>query len=176
MWMLFRFTPGGSFDGNMHLRPTTDVPSRFHGVFADFSHFNIMQSTIYDDLMLGDAPAVVVSAPTGSGKTVAFELAIIRTLEDSPNSSLPPKMVYLSPMKSLCSERMRDWSFKFGPCGLRCLELTGDSPTEDVASIKDYDLVLTTPEKWDVVTRRWKEHRDIAKAVSLVMIDEVESR
>ncbi len=161
----------------MRLRPTSDVPERFRGVFADFSHFNIVQSTVFDDLVLGSAAAVVVSAPTGSGKTVLFELAIVRALEESgvgvgrPTAS--SKLVYLSPMKSLCSERMRDWSSKFGPLGVRCLELTGDSPWEDVAAIRNYDLVLTTPEKWDVVTRRWKEHGDVARTVGLLMIDEV---
>ena len=38
-----------------------------------------MQSTVFDDAFRTDA-SLVVSAPTGSGKTAIFELAIIREL------------------------------------------------------------------------------------------------
>lgn len=168
-----KLTPGGSSDGTVHLRPTSDVPARFRPVFSEFTHFNIMQTTVFDDIVSGDAAAVVVSSPTGSGKTVVFELAMTRAASGRES---PPKMVYLSPMKSLCSERHRDWSAKFGPLGLRCLELTGDSTAEDVAAINGFDIVLTTPEKWDVVTRRWKDHVEVARAVGLVMIDEVNKK
>ena len=34
-------------------------------------------------------------------------------------------------------------------------------------------MILTTPEKWDSLTRRWRDHSDLVSAVSLVLIDEV---
>ncbi len=182
-----RFTPGGTADGTVRLIPTSSVPERYRGVFAEFSHFNIVQSEAFGDLMGstfcggggGSCEAVVVSAPTGSGKTVAFELAMVRALMEREAEAedgigvRPSKMVYLSPMKSLCAERTRDWQAKFGSLGVRTLELTGDSSASDVMAIRDFDLVVTTPEKWDVVTRRWKDHKEVARAVGLVMIDEV---
>ena len=65
--------------------PTSKVPHPFNCVFDKFSHFNIVQSLIFNDLLLCSypAPSVVVSAPTGSGKTVAFELAIVRELREA---------------------------------------------------------------------------------------------
>ncbi|EEB87636.1 hypothetical protein MPER_14953, partial [Moniliophthora perniciosa FA553] len=69
----------------------------------------------------------VVSAPTGSGKTVLFELAIIRMLMDSKNSGQRLKAVYIAPTKALCGERYRDWATKFDPLGIKCCELTGDT-------------------------------------------------
>lgn len=49
--------------------------------------------------------------------------------------------------------------------------ITGD--TEDADEANDADLIVTTPEKWDSVTRRWHDHKNLLQAVSLVLIDEV---
>lgn len=48
-------------------------------------------------------------------------------------------------MKALCSERYEDWSNKFGPMGLKCREVTGDSELEDYFEIQDTHIVMTTP-------------------------------
>ena len=61
-------------------------------------------------------------------------------------------MVYIAPVKALCSEKMREWTTKFKD--KKFLELTGDSQTP-IPDLNKYDVVLTTPEKWDVVTRRF---------------------
>lgn len=36
-----------------------------------------------------------------------------------------------------------------------------------------HDVIVTTPEKWDAITRRWKDNRELVEAVRLFMIDEV---
>ena len=85
-------------------------------------------------------------------------------------------MVYMAPMKSLCSEKFREWREKFEKSlhgAVRILELTGDSTSADVADIRAYNLILTTPEKWDALTRRWKDHTGLVRMIKLVMIDEV---
>lgn len=51
----------------------------------------------------------VVSAPTGAGKTVLFEQAIVASLTENHNH----RIVYLAPTKALCSERAKDWKAKF---------------------------------------------------------------
>ena len=48
-------------------------------------------------------------------------------------------------MKALCSERYEDWSAKFGPLGLKCREVTGDSELEDYFELQDTQIVMTTP-------------------------------
>lgn len=57
------------------------------------------------------------AAPTGAGKSVLMELAIIRTLLNNGNDS---KIIYMAPTKSLCSERARDWEAKFKPFNIEC--------------------------------------------------------
>jgi ATP-dependent DNA helicase HFM1/MER3 len=49
--------------------------------------------------------------------------------------------------------------------------ITGD--TGDAEEANDADLIVTTPEKWDSVTRRWFDNKELLQSVSLVLIDEV---
>ncbi|GFY27543.1 activating signal cointegrator 1 complex subunit 3 [Trichonephila clavipes] len=50
-------------------------------------------------------------------------------------------------------------------------ELTGDV-TPDAAAIGRADIIVTTPEKWDGVSRSWQT-RSYVKAVALIVIDEI---
>lgn len=68
---------------------------------------------------------MVVSAPTSSGKTVIFELAIIR---HSGEGSL--NCLYLAPIKSLCNEKAMSWGKKFDK-RLKVYQLTGDTTVEE---------------------------------------------
>lgn len=60
---------------------------------------------------------VVISAPTGAGKTALLELAMVRCLSSQQQ---PVKMVYLTPTKSLCAEKVKAWTDSFGPLGIKC--------------------------------------------------------
>lgn len=71
-------TQDGSARGILKLRPVTEIPQQYRTVF-NFPYFNAVQSKVLDDVFYTDRP-IVLCAPTGSGKTVIFELAIIRLL------------------------------------------------------------------------------------------------
>ena len=51
----------------------------------------------------------------------------------------------MAPIKALCSERFEDWQKKFGPLGLCCCELTGDSQLDDYFVLQNAQIVMTTP-------------------------------
>ncbi|XP_019646641.1 PREDICTED: LOW QUALITY PROTEIN: probable ATP-dependent DNA helicase HFM1 [Branchiostoma belcheri] len=167
-------TPGGTVTGETRqLRSVQEIPEQFRSVFKEFPYFNIVQSKVLDDVLYTDKP-LVVCAPTGSGKTVIFELAIIRLLVRLGNTPVyNAKIVYMAPMKALCSERYLDWKEKFGPLGLKCQELTGDSEIDDYYQLRDCHVVLTTPEKWDSMTRKWRDNKSLVQLVRLFLIDEV---
>ncbi|KAG8317780.1 ATP-dependent DNA helicase MER3 [Homalodisca vitripennis] len=127
-----------------------------------------------DTILQTDEP-LVVSAPTGSGKTVLFELAIVRLLQKMELMEDPEdfKIVYMAPVKALCTEKYMEWLDKFSPLGLNCLEVTGDFENLDFKGIQDYQLIFTTPEKWDSITRKWKDYSTIVQQIKLFLIDEV---
>ncbi|KAI0117220.1 Sec63-domain-containing protein [Daldinia grandis] len=132
-----------------------------------FQYFNPMQSQIFHTLYHTSAN-VLLGSPTGSGKTVAAELAMWWAFRECPGS----KVVYIAPMKALVRERVKDWGARLaGPLGLKLVELTGDN-TPDTRTIKDADVIITTPEKWDGISRSWQT-RGYVRQVSLVIIDEI---
>ncbi|CAM4593558.1 unnamed protein product [Leuciscus chuanchicus] len=157
--------------GKGTLRSVSEIPAKFRNVFKEFPYFNYVQSQALDDVLYTDKN-FVASAPTGSGKTVLFELAIVRLLIEASEPWHNVRAVYMAPIKALCSQRYEDWKQKFGPLGLNCKELTGDTEIDDIFEIQDAHLIFTTPEKWDSMTRRWKDNC-LLTSVRLFLIDEV---
>ncbi|XP_067331830.1 probable ATP-dependent DNA helicase HFM1 isoform X2 [Channa argus] len=157
--------------GSQILRPVSEIPSKFRSVFNEFPFFNYIQSKALDDVLYTDKN-FVACAPTGSGKTVLFELAIIHLLMETSEPWRDVKAVYMAPIKALCSQCFESWKKKFGPLGLNCKELTGDTEIDDFFEIQDSHIILTTPEKWDSMTRKWKDNC-LLQLVRLFLIDEV---
>jgi len=51
------------------------------------------------------------------------------------------------------------------------VELTGDV-APDMRAVAQADVIVTTPEKWDGISRSWQT-RSYVKAVTLLVIDEI---
>ena len=146
-----------------------------------FKNFNHLQSEMANMVAFSDDNAVV-SAPTGSGKTAIFEMAIARFLNEDLRASQAPfiskarKIVYISPSKALCEERFYDWSKRLSRLnlGIEVAVVTGDGdPGLAYQDLKAAHLVLTTPEKLDSLTRRWTENFFLFGSIKLVLVDEV---
>jgi len=132
-----------------------------------FQFFNPMQTQLFHCLYYTPAN-VLLGSPTGSGKTIACELAMWWAFREKPGS----KVVYIAPMKALVRERVKDWGARLTrQMGLKLVELTGDN-TPDTRTIRDADIIVTTPEKWDGISRSWQT-RGYVRQVSLVIIDEI---
>ncbi|SGZ22278.1 BQ5605_C022g09467 [Microbotryum silenes-dioicae] len=158
------------------LRAVSDLPDVFRGLWK-FGVFNAIQSTCFDAIYHSDRN-VVVSAPTSSGKTVLFELAILRLFSSADSNDA--KAVYMAPTKSLCTERAADWKTKFERSGLgwAVVELTGDTAMEGPGlwmEIGKARIIITTPEKWDSITRKWHDHHRALALLRLFCIDECHS-
>eukprot|EP00049_Salpingoeca_infusionum_P009357 m.155449 g.155449 ORF g.155449 m.155449 type:complete len:1247 (+) comp14311_c0_seq7:295-4035(+) len=147
---------------------TSSLPSQFAELFS-FKFFNAVQSACFDDLFLGDNN-IVISAPTGCGKTICMELALFRDWQTLPIST---KAIYIAPIKALCDERYNDWKDRFCSLGIKVMQLTGDTLYEEMKGVADSHLIITTPEKWDSFTRVWRDHKSVVEAISTVLIDEV---
>jgi ATP-dependent DNA helicase HFM1/MER3 len=148
---------------------TQKLPDRMRSIFP-FPLFNAVQSKCFP-FVYNTNDNFVLSSPTGSGKTAVLELAICRLMSGFANGSY--KVIYQAPTKSLCSERQRDWQQKFGPFDLQVAELTGDTDHAQLRNVAHASIIITTPEKWDSITRKWKDHQKLMQMVKLFLIDEV---
>lgn len=88
------------------------VPKPYDKTFS-FEYFNDMQSALTNQILNSDEN-MVVAAPTGSGKTVVHELAIIRSITSASNPNLI-KCVFIAPNKALCQQRSMEWGRMFLP-------------------------------------------------------------
>lgn len=149
--------------------PVTVLPVSLRPIFP-YHVFNPMQSELFHQAYRTDEN-MVVAAPTGSGKTVIMELGISRLYELKRGKHF--RCVYIAPNKALCQQRWSEWSKKFGTIGLSVLEVTGDIDYKDsLRTIAKATIIVTTPEKWDSLTRSWRDHVFLLGAVDLLLIDE----
>ncbi|PWA54412.1 ATP binding,ATP-dependent helicase,DNA helicase [Artemisia annua] len=104
------------------LKSVSDLPDPFRSTFS-FRYFNSLQSECFSACFHSDIN-MVISAPTGSGKTVLFELCILRLLskfisQDGRfvHTKGTLKAIYISPSKALVQEKLRSWNQKLGSWG-----------------------------------------------------------
>ena len=145
------------------------LPDSFQNSFP-FRHFNRMQSEAFPSIYESDENCVV-SSPTGSGKTVLFELAIMRLMRNLNQSAENIKILYIAPTKSLCCEKFKNWSPTF--LNLTVGMLTSDTSFLETEKVKRCNIIITTPEKWDLLTRKWKDYSRMFELIKLVLVDEV---
>ncbi|XP_045900311.1 activating signal cointegrator 1 complex subunit 3 [Micropterus dolomieu] len=147
--------------------PVTALGNREYESLYKFTHFNPIQTQIFHTLYHTDTN-VLLGAPTGSGKTIAAEMAMFRVFNKYPTN----KVVYIAPLKALVRERVEDWKVRIEEkLGKKVVELTGDV-TPDMRAIAQADLIVTTPEKWDGVSRSW-QNRSYVQKVAILIIDEI---
>ncbi|KAB2010160.1 hypothetical protein ES319_D10G217700v1 [Gossypium barbadense] len=141
----------------------------YEALYQDFKHFNPVQTQVFTVLYNTD-DNVLVAAPTGSGKTICAEFAILRNHQKGPDSTL--RVVYIAPLEAIAKERYHDWERKFGKgLGMRVVELTGELAM-DLKLLEKGQVIISTPEKWDALSRRWKQ-RKFVQQVSLFIVDEL---
>ena len=162
--------------------PTSAVQDpRYIQLYSKFDTFNPIQTQLFHVLYHTDTP-VFLGAPTGSGKTAVAELAILRMKRLHPRGIC----VYIAPLKSLARERLKEWQKRLGskPLDWRVLELSGDTH-HDQGALDKADILICTPEKWDLVSRGWRGIADtmsgtnasngkaFVKRVKLLVLDEI---
>ena len=175
--------PTGTYNKSQRLKPIAELPSWTHVAFdtSRMQHLNPMQSIVYPCAFESDAN-MLVCAPTGAGKTNVALLAMLRCLDryrdddDKSGGAVriqtnDVKMLYIAPMKALVQEVVQTFTARLEPLGLQVVELSGDSEASK-EEIFSATLIVATPEKWDVVSRKSIE-LGIASLIRLCILDEV---
>jgi pre-mRNA-splicing helicase BRR2 len=155
----------------LELQPTPVAALKskeFASIYPDWNNFNRIQSQTFKSLYDTDEN-VLVCAPTGSGKTVCAELALLRHWSKS-NSG---RAVYIAPFQEIVDARLQDWEKRLGRLrgGKDIVKLTGETAT-DLKLLEKGDLILATPVQWDVLSRQWKRRKNV-QTVELFIADEI---
>ena len=142
--------------------------------FRGIKTLNRIQSVVYNTAYT-TSENMLVCAPTGAGKTNVAMLCIVQTIKQHIEGGLIKKdkfkIVYVAPMKALAAEMAAGFGKRLEPLGLVVRELTGDMQLTK-AEISSTQMLITTPEKWDVVTRKTGDVA-LSSLVRLLIIDEV---
>jgi pre-mRNA-splicing helicase BRR2 len=156
--------------------PTTELPDWARVGFGSSKELNRIQTKCYPTAFHDDGN-MLVCAPTGSGKTNVAMLTMLREIGKNRNPNTGEimlddfKIVYIAPLKALVQEQVGNFGKRLQPYGIRVSELTGDRQLTK-QQIADTQIIVTTPEKWDVITRKATDS-SYTKLVRLLIIDEI---
>lgn len=104
----------------------------------------------------------IVATPTGSGKTLVAELAMLDTILNKNR-----KVIYIVPLKALASEKFKEFKESYSEMFRVRLSI------KDIQNERynyDYDLLILTAEKLDSLIRHDKK---ILDSLGLVIADEI---
>ncbi|KAL4075963.1 Sec63-domain-containing protein [Scleroderma citrinum] len=172
------------------------------GSFPGYTHLNRVQSIVYPTAYQSNENMLICgeyfhllytfvlllgwsTAPTGAGKTDVAMLTILRVLNLHRRHTVTPglpvaasidrdrfKIIYVAPMKALASEITHKLGRRLNWLSVKVRELTGDMQLTK-AEIAETQIIVTTPEKWDVVTRKPVGEGELGLKLKLLIIDEV---
>ncbi|PWZ02743.1 Sec63-domain-containing protein [Testicularia cyperi] len=171
---------------NERFIPIAEMDPICRGAFPGYKSLNRLQSAVYP-LAYRTNENLLVCAPTGAGKTDVAMLTVMRAISQYARNLEPTagqgaagfdiarndfKIIYVAPMKALAAEVVRKFSKRLQYLGIKVRELTGDMQMTR-QEIAETQMIVTTPEKWDVVTRKPTGEGELATKVRLLIIDEV---
>lgn len=140
----------------------------YQDLYPNWQRFNKIQTQCFNSLFATN-DNVFVGAPTGSGKTVCAEFALLRHWSSNPTG----RAVYIAPFQELIDQRLADWQKRLGRITgeKRIVKLTGET-TADLKILEKGDLILATPTQWDVLSRQWQRRKNV-QTVQLFIADEL---
>lgn len=142
--------------------------TKFENIYSDFPQFNPIQTQVFNAIYNSD-DNVFVGAPTGSGKTTIAEFAVLRLLTQNPEG----RCVYMVSKEALAELVYADWAAKFGQqLGRKVVLLSGETGT-DLKLLAKGQIIITTADKWDVLSRRWKQRKNVQN-IQLFIVDELQ--
>ena len=153
------------------------LPSWARAAFPPhITKLNRLQSAVFESAF-HTSENLLICAPTGAGKTNVAMLTLLQLVSthvrDGVLDRAGVKAIYVAPMKALAQEVVATFGQRLAPLQLRVRELTGDMQLTR-REAEEANLIVTTPEKWDVITRKaGAGEGGLATSARLIIIDEV---
>jgi len=130
-----------------------------------FTYFNAIQTQVFNALYLSP-DNVFVGAPTGSGKTICAEFALLQAFKVDEEA----RCVCIVPLQSMVDRRVNHWKETFGRLGKKVVSLTGETAT-DLKLLAKGNIIVSIPSHWDVLSRRWSQRKNV-QTVALFILDD----
>ncbi|KAL8243569.1 hypothetical protein R6Q59_009827 [Mikania micrantha] len=168
--------PKAKRDPNEKNIPTTELPEWARVGFGSAKELNRIQTKCFPTAFHDDGN-MLICAPTGSGKTNVAMLTMLREIGKHRNPDTGEimlddfKIIFIAPLKALVQEQVGNFGKRLEPYGIRVAELTGDRQLTK-QQIAETQVIVTTPEKWDVITRKATD-TSYTNLVRLIVIDEI---
>ncbi|XP_072178176.1 activating signal cointegrator 1 complex subunit 3-like [Diadema setosum] len=157
------------------LIPIAQLDEVSRKAFRGMKTLNLIQTIVFDAAYNTDEN-LLICAPTGAGKTNIAMLAVLHEVRKHIQQGVVKtdefKIVYVAPMKALAAEMVKTFGSRLAPLGISVKELTGDSQLTK-REIMQSQMLVVTPEKWDVITRKSTGDAALIQLVKLLIIDEV---
>lgn len=163
------------FVARRELMPISSLDPIAQQVFRGMKTLNRIQTIVFETAYKTNEN-LLICAPTGAGKTNIALLTVMHCIVSNMEGDVIKKdqfkVVYVAPMKALAAEMTANFGKRLAPLGIQVRELTGDMQLSK-SEIMQTQMLVTTPEKWDVVTRKSTGDVALTQLVKLLIIDEV---
>lgn len=93
---------------------------------------------------------------------------MLRLMSHNPDG----RCVYMVSKEALADLVYLSWSQKFKVLGKKVVLLTGETGT-DLKLLAKGQIIITTAEKWDILSRRWKQRKNVQN-IQLFIVDELQ--
>ncbi|KAG0485406.1 hypothetical protein HPP92_009485 [Vanilla planifolia] len=154
-------TPTAPMGPDEKLIEISELDDFAQAAFHGYKSLNRIQSHIFHPTYYSNEN-ILVCAPTGAGKTNIAMIAVLHEIKQHFRNGILHKeefkIVYVAPMKVVS-------------LSLVVKELTGDMQLSKY-ELEQTQMIVTTPEKWDVITRKSSD-MSLSVLVKLLIIDEV---
>lgn len=151
-------------DLDPHYEPAADHLPAAWLPYMPFPTLNPAQAQTAPHIVNSD-DSVIVTAPTGAGKTVVGMMAVLKAILDKGK-----KAAWLVPQRSLTAELDRELEAWRG-MGLKVVALSGETAT-DTQKTKDADLWVATTEKFEALCRS-SSMRETVSEIDTIVVDEI---
>ncbi|KAI9907622.1 hypothetical protein PsorP6_002761 [Peronosclerospora sorghi] len=154
------------------------LPKWAQSAFNGMDSLNRVQSKMFS-AAFETSENLLLCAPTGAGKTNVAMLTILHEVMKARDPETGQidlnsfKIVYVAPMKALVQEVVLNLSARLSSAyNIQVREMSGDQNLSR-EQLYNTQIIVTTPEKWDIITRKSGDDRTYTQLVRLMIIDEI---
>ncbi|CCH61478.1 hypothetical protein TBLA_0E04240 [Henningerozyma blattae CBS 6284] len=134
----------------------------------EFTQFNRIVSEVYHSLYMTNESTIVCSSK-GTGKQIMAELALLNHWRQNKG-----RAIFISPYIDKIEFLLKSWTKKFSLlAGGKVINKLGSNQTKNLRLLAESHLLFATPEQFDIISRRWRQRKNIQR-IELLLYDDIQ--